>query len=312
VPPYEKFGLKCLAKIAVVETSQVRHVFDERKLLALVNSPFVLKLFGVYQTPHQCVMVTEVIDCGDLWSVVYETPPYCDNGGLSVGLASFYTAILTVALSHIHQQGIVFRDLKPENIMLDRSGYLRIIDFGFAKVVPYTKLDSDGIEQLCSKTYTLCGTPEYLAPELIFNLGHDQSADLWALGIVIYEMLVGKTPFAPKRPENVTELFTNIAMVKKNGLVLSSELDEVTGGMEARSLVTALLKPSPNERMGVQEGATSFILTHPFFSSTDVEAITNRKIEPEYIPFVVEQRDPISNLPPIRPYYGDQKIFEEW
>ena len=154
------YALKSLSKATVIETGQLRHVMDERRLLSLMNSRFVLKLHGTYQTPHQLVMVTEPLDCGDLWSVIYETYPYNENDGLTVTLTCFYAASLVLALAHIHKQGIVFRDLKPENIMLDNTGYLRVIDFGFAKKVPYTTEDpNNGEVKVHAKTYTLCGTP---------------------------------------------------------------------------------------------------------------------------------------------------------
>jgi CRP-like cAMP-binding protein len=212
--PAINYALKSLSKLAVIETGQLRHVLDERKILSIMDSAFILKLYGTYQTPHQLVMVTEPLNCGDLWSVVYETPPFCDNCGIPFTLCQFYAVNLVLGLAHIHEKGVVFRDLKPENIMLDEKGYLRIIDFGFAKRVPYTKVDANGEVKVYAKTYTLCGTPEYLSPELIFNLGHNHASDLWALGVIVYEMLMAVTPFAPKRPDNVTELFTNIAMVK--------------------------------------------------------------------------------------------------
>lgn len=152
-------ALKSLSKLAVIETGQLRHVLDERRILSIMTSPFILKLYGTYQTPHQLVMVTEPLNCGDLWSVVYETPPFCDNCGIPFNLAAFYTTCLVYGLSHIHEKGVVFRDLKPENIMLDEKGYLRIIDFGFSKKVPYTKTDANGEVKVYAKTYTLCGTP---------------------------------------------------------------------------------------------------------------------------------------------------------
>lgn len=136
-----------------------RHVLDERRLLAYMDSPFVMKLYGTYQTPHTLVMVTEPLSCGDLWSIIYETPPFSENNGLPFELAAFYATCLVWGLSHIHEKGVVYRDLKPENIMLDDKGYIRIIDFGFSKRVPYTKKDSSGVVKVLAKTYTLCGTP---------------------------------------------------------------------------------------------------------------------------------------------------------
>jgi CRP-like cAMP-binding protein len=157
-PPIN-YALKSLSKLAVIETGQLRHVMDERRILSIMDSPFIMKLFGTYQTPHQLVMVTEPLNCGDLWSVIYETPPYCDNCGIPFSLCAFYATNLVLGLAHIHEKGVIFRDLKPENIMLDDKGYLRIIDFGFSKKVPYTKVDANGELKVYAKTYTLCGTP---------------------------------------------------------------------------------------------------------------------------------------------------------
>jgi len=310
-PP--RYALKSLNKVAVLETGQLRHVIDERKLLSTMDSRFVLKLFGVYQTPHQLVMVTEPVECGDLWSVVYETPPFAEKGGIPPDLAKFYMANLVFALTHIHERGIVFRDLKPENVMLDRNGYLRVIDFGFAKRVPFTRMDPDGTMRVYAKTFTLCGTPEYLSPELIFNLGHDQSSDLWALGVMCYEMIMGKTPFAPRRPENITELFTNIAMVKKNGLLLSPRIDEKAGGSsDARDLITRLLKPESSERIGMQEGSTSVIALHAYFKDIDTPTIFAGTYVPSYIPRPVVLRDLASDLQPVKSYNGDQSLFADF
>lgn len=310
--PPVMYALKSLSKLAVIETGQLRHVLDERKILSIMDSPFIMKLFGTYQTPHQLVMVTEPLNCGDLWSVIYETPPYCDNCGIPFNLCAFYTTNLVLGLSHIHEKGVIFRDLKPENIMLDEKGYLRIIDFGFSKKVPYTKTDANGEVKVYAKTYTLCGTPEYLSPELIFNLGHNHASDLWALGVIIYEMLMAVTPFAPKRPDNVTELFTNIAMVKKNGLVLSSRIDQHAGNPQARALIAAILKADPAERIGVMEGSTRSILNHAFFASVDIEGIKSLTHVPEFIPIPNQHHEPLSNLMPVRPFNGDQSLFSEF
>jgi hypothetical protein len=208
----QAYALKIFNKVDIIETGQVKHVTDERRLLALMDNLFILKLFGTYQTPYQIVMVTESLGNGDMWSVIYEAP--FERIGLPRSLVVFYIASIVIALSHIHERGLAYRDLKPENIMLDSKGYIRVIDFGFCKTIPYTKVDASGEVKVHAKSYTLCGTPEYLAPEFVFNLGHDFSADLWALGITLYEMFLGATPFAPKKPENITELFNNIAITK--------------------------------------------------------------------------------------------------
>lgn len=317
------YALKSLSKLAVIETGQLRHVIDERKILAIMDHVFILRLYGTYQTPHQLVMVTEPLSNGDLWSIIYETPQFSDHGGIPWKLTAYYAAALVLALDHIHAKGVVYRDLKPENIMVDHRGFLRVIDFGFAKRVPFTKPDSNGQMKVYNKTYTLCGTPEYLSPELIFNLGHNHGSDVWALGVIIYEMLMTVTPFAPKRPDNVTELFTNIAMVKKNGLVLSSKLNQQCKCQqgEASSLISSLLKADPAERIGVKEGSTKAIIEHPFFKALgDVttlgfpldRGLEEGKLTPEYIPQKSTVHDPLSNLPQVRPFNGDQSLFKDF
>jgi hypothetical protein len=156
--PQETFALKFLSKVDVVVTGQLKHLEDERKLLGIMDSKFILRLFGTYQTPHQVVLVTEAITNGDMWSVVYEQ--FYSKGGLPPKLAVFYSASIVIALSHIHSKGLAYRDLKPENIMIDSKGYPKVIDFGFAKTIPYTKVDETTKEsKVYAKSYTLCGTP---------------------------------------------------------------------------------------------------------------------------------------------------------
>ena len=161
----ESYALKVLSKVEILSTNQLAHVMDERRLLAIMDSPFILKLFGTYQTLHQVVLVTEAVSNGDMWSVIYEAPFY--GVGLPIKLIHFYIASIVLALSHIHSKGIGYRDLKPENIMIDERGYIRIIDFGFCKTIPYTKKDPvTGETKVFAKSYTLCGTPGILTPFL--------------------------------------------------------------------------------------------------------------------------------------------------
>ena len=296
------YALKFLSKVDVVVTGQLKHVEDERRLLSMMDSPFILKLYGTYQTPHQIVFVTEAITNGDLWSVIYEQ---FVKTGLPLKLVLFYAASIVMAMSHIHTKGMAYRDLKPENIMIDSNGYAKIIDFGFAKMIPYVKDN-----KVYAKSYTLCGTPEYLAPEFVFNLGHDHSADLWALGILIYEMFLVSTPFVPKRADNITELFNNIASTKTSGVKLTPKLDDRAKTKNASDLILRLLRPQPSERMGVQEGYTNVILEHQLFTNFDMEALITCSLKPVHIPPVPRNNASISTLPAIKAFKGDQSQFE--
>ena len=188
-----------------------------------MNDPFVLMYIGSFQITDALVIATEYL-LTDFYSMIYETAMY--KYGLPVDFVKFYAANIIFGLAHVHSKGVLFRDLKPENIMCDSKGYLKIIDFGLSKVVPYEQIDPvSGLSQVFSKTYTLCGTPEYLAPEFIYNNGHNHTADLWALGVIIFESLCIETPFAAANDSQ--QLFINIAMVKKQGLKLSSKIDAV-------------------------------------------------------------------------------------
>lgn len=306
-----EYALKILSKCNIIETGQLRHVLDERKLLAKMSSIFILKLFGTYQTPDDLVFVTEKLDRGDLWSVIYETPHF--KKSFPAPLIRFYTASIVLALAHIHQKKIAYRDLKPENIMIDSTGYIRIIDFGFAKKIPYTAVDADGNSKVYVKSYTLCGTPEYLAPEFIYNSGNDKAVDLWALGVMIHEMYLFKTPFTPKKPNDMTELFVNIASVKKVGLNLSSSIDSKDGSPHARMLISQLLKPEPTDRISVQEGSTMCILDHKYFTTVDIHSLESHTIVPMHIPDIHQPSNKIQDTSlKSQPYHGDQNIFSEF
>lgn len=309
--PGEKrmYALKSLSKASIVSSGQLRHVIDEKEILFSMDNPFILKLYGVYQTPHQVVMVTEAIQCGDLWGVIYEEKLVSSSGGVPHDIAQLYAASMIYALDHIHSKLVVFRDLKPENVMMDNKGYPRIIDFGFAKRVPFQKKDTDGIMRIHAKTFTLCGTPEYLPPELIFNMGHDQMVDLWSFGVVMYEMIMGRTPFAPRKQDNITELFTNIAMAKKNGLLLSTRIDDRAGRTPyARDIITQLLKPEPTDRLGDSRNPSG-LLKHPYFSGINMDDLYQQRIVPSFIPPINTGKDN-ATLEPVKAYQGDQSLFE--
>mmetsp|Transcript_18774 Transcript_18774/g.18884 ORF Transcript_18774/g.18884 Transcript_18774/m.18884 type:complete len:749 (-) Transcript_18774:401-2647(-) len=306
----KEYACKALSKAVVIETGQLRHVVDERRLLQIMISPFIIRLFGTFQTEHQLILVQESLNCGDLWAVLYETPAFLKAGGLPPKLIRFYSVCIVLALAHIHGKGVAYRDLKPENIMLDSQGYIRIIDFGFAKRIPFNKVEANGETKMHLKSYTLCGTPEYLSPEFIFNAGHDNSADLWAFGVMVYEMYMGVTPFAPRQAGNMTDLFTRIATVKRCGLILPNAIDVKDEGPTARYLIEQLLKAEPSERIGVQEGDTGAILDHDFFEHVDIPTMRSRHYVPSFAPAPIPGDTNLNNLVAPKPFTGDQNVFE--
>ncbi|KAF9769447.1 hypothetical protein IL306_013137, partial [Fusarium sp. DS 682] len=152
------YAVKVLKKAQVVKMKQVEHTNDERRMLADVKHPFLITLWGTFQDPKNLYMVMDFVEGGELFSLLRK------SGRFPNPVAKFYAAEVTLALEYLHSKNIIYRDLKPENLLLDRHGHLKITDFGFAKRVP-------------DKTWTLCGTPDYLAPEVVSNKGYNKSVD---------------------------------------------------------------------------------------------------------------------------------------
>jgi tRNA A-37 threonylcarbamoyl transferase component Bud32 len=189
------YAMKVLDKRRVKEMKQDRRVRTEKQLLLSMSSPFICKCFGVNQDSDGFYFLLELVTGGELKRLIHPADRDKRNqqhkdaiAGMVVGIpiqpAKFYIAAISIPLKYLHRRMIAFRDLKPENVMIDKYGYPKLIDFGLAK-----PLDESG------KTYTLCGTPEFLAPEVIMGHGHNQAVDWWALGVLLFEMIVGISPF---------------------------------------------------------------------------------------------------------------------
>ena len=177
------YAMKCLEKRKVKALGQVVHVRNEREIMAQLDHPFIVKLVTSCKDPIQVYMVMELCLGGELFALVNNMP----RGRFNEAQARFYLACVTSAFQHMHSMDICYRDLKPENLLLDNDGFLKVTDFGFAKALDHT-----------GATFTLCGTADYLAPELIMHKGHGKEVDLWALGVLAYELMCGCTPFAAK------------------------------------------------------------------------------------------------------------------
>lgn len=181
----------------------------------------------------------------------------------------FYAAEITLTIEFLHDfEGIAYRDLKPENILLDADGHIRLVDFGFAKEVGDRE------------TYTLCGTPEYLAPEVIHNSGHGLAVDWWALGILIYEFLVGQPPFWDQNPMRIYEQIVEGHLRFPQNMSLA-----------AQNIVTLLCKTNPTERLGYISGGAARVKSHPFFHGVSFDDLYNRRVKGPIIPRVDHPAD---------------------
>lgn len=170
------YAIKVLRKQHLVRMKQVEHVNNEREVLSLVRHPFLVNLWGTFQDPTFLYLVMDFVPGGELFTLLRSSRRFPQP------VAKFYIAEVALAIDFLHSNDIIYRDLKPENILLGADGHLKLIDFGFAK---HTK----------ERCWTLCGTPDYLAPEVISSKGYNKSVDWWALGVLLFEMLAGYPPF---------------------------------------------------------------------------------------------------------------------
>ena len=214
------FAIKQLRKIDIIKMKQIDHLRNEIYILNSIKHPFIIEMKGFTQNARNIYIVMEYIAGGELFSLLRE------EGQFGKAETSFYASNVILALEYLHSCNVIYRDLKPENLLIGTDGYLRLSDFGFAKVIT-------------NRTYTLCGTPEYVAPEVIRNTGHGKGADWWSLGILLYEMLVGIDPFNADSP---METFKRILRAE---LIFPEKFLK-----DAKSLIKHLLERDLSKRYG--------------------------------------------------------------
>lgn len=259
------YALKCVQKCRIVQYGQQRHIMDEKNILFMMKSPFILTLHKTFKDSKQVYLLTDAYLGGDLWRLLHARGPFPDT------VARFYIACVVEAFGYLHSRGIVYRDLKPENLMLHTNGYLRLVDLGFAKRVP-----------IGSKTWTFCGTPEYIPPEVIANTGHTLSADYWSLGILVYELVTRKTPFRAK--DDLT-IYENI-LRGVHSVQFSYRISR-----KAEMLIKSLCRQEPAERLGYQKGGIGDIRKHKWFGGFDWEGFQAQRVPAPILPDVKNPMD---------------------
>ncbi|XP_075235897.1 uncharacterized protein LOC142333012 isoform X2 [Lycorma delicatula] len=252
------YAVKCLKKDIVLEDDDVECTLIERKVLALgTNHPYLCHLFCTFQTESHLFFVMEYLNGGDLMFHIQQ------SGRFDEGRARFYASEIVSGLMFLHKKGIVYRDLKLDNILLDFDGHVRIADFGMCKLQIYLDRTAD----------TFCGTPDYMAPEIIKGLRYNQCVDWWSFGILLYEMLVGQSPFSGCDED---ELFWSICNEQPHyPKFLTSE---------AKSILTQLLEKDSSKRLGSTDMRGGEVTIHPFFRNWDWARLERREIEPPFKP----------------------------
>lgn len=252
------YALKTIRKAHIISRSEVAHTLAERSVLAQINNPFIVPLKFSFQSPEKLYFVLAFVNGGELFHHLQKERRF------DVNRARFYTAELLCALECLHGFNVIYRDLKPENILLDYQGHIALCDFGLCKL---DMKDED-------RTNTFCGTPEYLAPELLMGQGYQKAVDWWTLGVLLYEMLMGLPPFYD---ENTNEMYRKIL---QEPLHFPNDVPSA-----AKDLLTRLLNRNPAERLGANGSAE--IKAHPFFHAIDWRKLLQRKYEPAFKPNVV-------------------------
>ncbi|XP_021933459.1 cGMP-dependent protein kinase, isozyme 2 forms cD4/T1/T3A/T3B isoform X1 [Zootermopsis nevadensis] len=258
--PMRSFALKQMKKSQIVETRQQQHIMSEKEIMGEANCEFIVKLFKTFKDRKYLYMLMEACLGGELWTILR------DKGHFDDSTTRFYTACVVEAFDYLHSRNIIYRDLKPENLLLDVNGYVKLVDFGFAKKL-----------QQGRKTWTFCGTPEYVAPEVILNRGHDISADYWSLGVLMFELLTGTPPFTGSDPMKTY----NIILKGIDAIEFPRNITR-----NATALIKKLCRDNPTERLGYQKGGISEIQKHKWFDGFNWEGLINHTLIPPITPKV--------------------------
>jgi len=222
-----------------------------------LKHPFCIKLFNTYKDKDRLYFLLEPVLGGELFTVLRSRETFSEN------TARFFAASVVMAFEYMHSKDIIYRDLKPENLLLDGQGYLKVTDFGFAKVIQG------------GRTFTLCGTPDYLAPEIVAGKGHGKGVDWWTVGVLIYEMLAGYPPFYDEDPMKTYE------KIMKGHVTYPSNFSK-----DAKAIISKLLEHQPTKRLGVVNGGAKLIKKEAWFNGFDWDKLYNRKLKPEIIPTI--------------------------
>ncbi|XP_044017383.1 cAMP-dependent protein kinase catalytic subunit 1-like [Aphidius gifuensis] len=249
------YAVKCLEKEKLIKTKQINHTLTEKKVLQTVDYPFLVSMNYLIKDNSYIYFVLPFINGGELFTHLRKMGKFKENQSI------FYASQVALAIEYLHNCHLVYRDLKPENILIDNNGYLKLTDFGFCK-----KIDN-------GRTYTICGTPEYIAPEIILSKGYGKTVDWWSYGVLIYEMNAGYAPFYSSDPMKIYERITDGKYKCPTSFTFN-----------LKDIIKNLLQIDLTRRYGNLKNGTLDIKNHQWFCNINWQQIYERKYQPDYIP----------------------------
>ena len=252
------FFMKILKKANLLSTKNQEHVTNEYVILSTVFHPFIIELKGMNNTnPVTLNFIYEYIPGGNLNNLIKK------EKRLPIEYAKFYLASVITAFDYLHKKNIIYRDLRPQNILLCRNGYIKLAEFGLAK-----KMENE-------VTFTMCGTPEYYSPEMLRKSGYNKSHDFWSLGILLYEMLIGCTPFIDSDP---LKIYQNINQGK---ILFPKKMEK-----NAKFIIRHFLNLDQTKRLGCTKNGVADIVNEPFFKNFDWKNLLYKRLECPFLPEV--------------------------
>jgi len=258
-------AMKVLKKDYIIQKNQVEHTKTERNVLGHVNHPYIVGMVKAFQTKDKLFFLLDYCAGGELFFQLGKV------GRFEESRAKFYAAQITLAIEYIHGLDIIYRDLKPENVLLDEKGNVRLTDFGLSK---------EGVHDPSKGANSFCGTPEYIAPEVLNRKGHGRAVDWWSLGALLYEMITGLPPFYSRNREVMFE------KIMKAELTFPHSMPEVT-----RDLLARLLVRDPAKRLGSGEKDATELKEHPFFNDVNWDALSKGTVPAPWVPTVAGSLD---------------------
>ena len=255
------YAMKILDKKFIVKKNQVSHTQTERVLLEKLKHPFIVKLNYAFQDSKRLYFLTEFLPGGELFFHLRR------NSGYKEKAVRFYMSQILLALEYMHDNNYIYRDLKPENILIDKEGNIKLTDFGLSKIMPEDE----------TTTYTMCGTAEYLAPEILFGKGYDKTCDWFSFGVVLFEMFCGYHPFKSKGQRIDPKIYLRKTYIP----------DKV--GKTARDLIEKLFVSNPKKRLGYK--SADEVKNHPFFQGIDFDKVLRKEYKPPFVPKLNDDTD---------------------